>query len=97
MTSQKLVLFKQYVLCNDFYRLMQGINYIFIQFPILGGSQVPPELCTAPLDMSSELALLLPTNKMPGICSTALAGLLIRTHNEFMETYNNLKGNDKSG
>ncbi|XP_006813927.2 E3 ubiquitin-protein ligase rnf213-alpha-like [Saccoglossus kowalevskii] len=57
-----------------------------------GGKQVPAELCDISIDMSTSIAVLLPTRKSNGVCSTALADFLITTQNEFIDMYLSKRG-----
>ncbi|XP_072042938.1 E3 ubiquitin-protein ligase rnf213-alpha-like [Amphiura filiformis] len=57
-----------------------------------GISAVPREFCFRVMDTTDSLAMLLPTDKQPGVCSTALVQFLINTHNEFMDFYHGLIG-----
>ncbi|XP_072028276.1 E3 ubiquitin-protein ligase rnf213-alpha-like [Amphiura filiformis] len=56
-----------------------------------GGLAVPREHCMQIMTESSSLAMLLPTRREAGVCSTALVDFLIRAHNGFIETYHRLQ------
>nr|XP_006819936.1 PREDICTED: E3 ubiquitin-protein ligase RNF213-like [Saccoglossus kowalevskii] len=52
-----------------------------------GGLYVSKELCSQPIDENSSIAMVLPTRKADGVCSTALVDFLIITQNEFIDQY----------
>ncbi|XP_006816196.2 E3 ubiquitin-protein ligase rnf213-alpha-like [Saccoglossus kowalevskii] len=64
---------------------------------VSGRLQVSNDMCTRDITTSSNLAVLLPTRKGDGICSTALLDMLIVVHNTFMEEYSNLTDNTLGG
>ena len=52
---------------------------------------VPKEYCAIEITDNTSLALLLPTLKGEGICSTGLVHYLVTLHNEFIEEYARLR------
>ena len=55
-----------------------------------GGIVVPRDLCSRVLDTSHSIAVMLPTRREAGVCSTALVDFLIGTHNEMVDSYHNI-------
>jgi len=64
---------------------------MYKSFPVcpseLGGSMVPKEYCTRPVDESTPLSLLLPSCSGVGLCSYAMLDLLFRKQNDFLDKY----------
>ena len=63
------------------------MKFQFVNFLSVGGLTVPREHCMQIMDESSPLAMLLPTRREAGVCSTALVDFLINAHNGFIDTY----------
>ncbi|XP_077862842.1 E3 ubiquitin-protein ligase rnf213-alpha-like [Saccoglossus kowalevskii] len=61
-----------------------------------GGLHVSKELCSQPFHENSSIAMMLPTRKADGVCSTALVDFLIITQNEFIDQYVRIRKVDSS-
>ena len=69
---------------------------IFILFYFLTGRlRVPEDLCNSTLDNDCPIALLLPSTKGMGVCSTALTYFLVNTHDEFLGTFRSMTNQER--
>ncbi len=59
--------------------------------PAFSNMVVPKEYCGKEIGDNTSLALLLPTMKGEGICSTGLIHFLVKQHNDFIEEYARLR------
>ncbi|XP_072046323.1 E3 ubiquitin-protein ligase RNF213-like [Amphiura filiformis] len=68
-------------------------NQLREYLPSYGGIVVPRDLCSQMLDTSHSIAMMLPTRRDSGVCSTALVDFLIGTHNEMVQFYQRIAKN----
>ncbi|XP_033105070.1 E3 ubiquitin-protein ligase RNF213-like [Anneissia japonica] len=52
---------------------------------------IPKECCSEVMSYESNIAMLLPTRRESGLCSTGLVDFLIFTQNEFLERYHSIQ------
>ena len=54
------------------------------------------EQCSKPIEMTSTVSELLPTDVGPGVCCTALLFYLVNANNDMVEAYQGAVGSDES-
>ncbi|XP_070580814.1 E3 ubiquitin-protein ligase rnf213-alpha-like isoform X2 [Ptychodera flava] len=85
---------------NKHYRLLESFatawNLVRQDVADYGGLFVPKDLSDQVIDGDSSLAMILPTRKGDGVCSTALVDFLIITQNQFMDKYKAITNRDVS-
>ena len=67
---------------------------MFLCFVSAGRLKIPSDYCNIRFDLTSPVAMVLPTTCGLGICSIALVSYLCSLHNEFLSSYCNITGSD---
>ena len=67
---------------------------ILVCFISAGRLKIPSDYCDIRFDVTSPVAMVLPTTCGLGICSIALVSYLCSLHNDFLSSYYNITGSD---
>ncbi|KAK3096790.1 hypothetical protein FSP39_003301 [Pinctada imbricata] len=82
------------MLIHDFTEAWDSVRENLLKFTLptsLGIATVPKEYCRRPIDYSSSVSQLLPSQKEAGLCSYGLLYFLLKKQNSFLEKYCKLK------